>query len=238
MPHYMSRIRINPQRAAARRLLSNPAHLKAAVLAGMPTQPVTERVLWRLDGDDGYQPMVYVVSHERPSFEHLVEQAGWPSAETPQIDVAEYTPMLARIRADDRYAFRLSANPTYTVTTTRADGTTVKRRAAHKTVAHQTRWLVERADDLGVGIAHARQVPVSDGEPPLDLLVAGSVRRRFPREGVGTVTIDVVTYLGHLVVTDPDRLRSVLLDGIGRAKGYGCGLLTLAPATDRTRRAA
>lgn len=237
MQHYLSRIRINPQRTAARRMLSNPAHLKAAVLEGMPTQPVTERVLWRVDGDNGYQPLVYVVSHERPSFEHLVEQAGWPSAETPQVDVAEYTPMLARIRADDRYAFRLTANPTYTVTTTRADGTTKKLRVAHKTVQHQTRWLVERVDGIGVRIDHVASS--GSGEPEtLDLLVAGRSRQRFTRRTAGTVTIDFVAYLGHLVVTDPDRLRRALVEGIGRAKGYGCGLLTLAPAARRAHRAA
>lgn len=34
---------------------------------------------------------------------------------------------------------------------------------------------------------------------------------------------------GTAVVTDPELLRERLLAGIGRAKNYGCGLLTLAP---------
>jgi len=30
-------------------------------------------------------------------------------------------------------------------------------------------------------------------------------------------------------VTDAERLKEVLVTGIGHAKAYGCGLLTLAP---------
>lgn len=35
-------------------------------------------------------------------------------------------------------------------------------------------------------------------------------------------------YRGCLEVRDPQKLRQVLVGGIGRSKGYGCGLLTLA----------
>jgi CRISPR system Cascade subunit CasE len=45
------------------------------------------------------------------------------------------------------------------------------------------------------------------------------------------VVIQMVTYEGRLVVTAPDVLRERLLCGIGPAKAYGCGLLTLAPVT-------
>jgi len=42
------------------------------------------------------------------------------------------------------------------------------------------------------------------------------------------VTLVTVTYDGLLEVTDPDALRRTLTRGLGRAKAYGCGLLTLA----------
>ncbi|MFS8202560.1 type I-E CRISPR-associated protein Cas6/Cse3/CasE [Streptomyces sp. CWNU-52B] len=35
---------------------------------------------------------------------------------------------------------------------------------------------------------------------------------------------------GQATITDPDQLRHALLHGIGRAKAYGAGLLSLAPA--------
>ena len=36
-------------------------------------------------------------------------------------------------------------------------------------------------------------------------------------------------FTGTLRVTDAAKLRTALTQGIGRARGYGCGLLTLAP---------
>ena len=37
------------------------------------------------------------------------------------------------------------------------------------------------------------------------------------------------TFEGMLTVTDRDAFVHALTHGIGRAKGYGCGLLTIAP---------
>nr|WP_246421854.1 type I-E CRISPR-associated protein Cas6/Cse3/CasE [Nocardiopsis mwathae] len=42
-----------------------------------------------------------------------------------------------------------------------------------------------------------------------------------------------VSYDGRLIVTDPAAFTAALKEGIGRAKAYGCGLLSLAP--DRPR---
>ena len=54
--------------------------------------------------------------------------------------------------------------------------------------------------------------------------------RRFQKAAGGpTITVSVATFEGVLIVTDPENLRSALTAGIGPAKAYGCGLLTLAP---------
>nr|WP_223186704.1 type I-E CRISPR-associated protein Cas6/Cse3/CasE [Streptomyces sp. CBMA29] len=44
-----------------------------------------------------------------------------------------------------------------------------------------------------------------------------------------TVSLTSVTYDGRLTVTDPEALRRTLTQGLGKAKAYGCGLMTLAP---------
>lgn len=46
---YLSRIWLNPLRTGTQRMLRNPQVLHAAILGGLSRQPVTERVLWRLD---------------------------------------------------------------------------------------------------------------------------------------------------------------------------------------------
>ncbi len=45
------------------------------------------------------------------------------------------------------------------------------------------------------------------------------------------VTLTTVTYDGILQITDADAFRRALTNGIGHAKAYGCGLLTLAAAS-------
>lgn len=39
---------------------------------------------------------------------------------------------------------------------------------------------------------------------------------------------------GALQIEDPERLRTALTAGMGRAKAYGCGLMTLRPLSERS----
>ncbi len=43
------------------------------------------------------------------------------------------------------------------------------------------------------------------------------------------VRIDTATIRGVLTIDDPEAARSTLINGIGRARAYGCGLITLVP---------
>lgn len=244
---YLSRIRFNPQRSKARRFLTDPQALHAAVLSGLPVQRVTERVLWRLDGDQPLRPEVLVVTGSEPSWEHLVEQAGWPSADDPddpQVLVRPYEHLLDRLASGQSFVFRLTANPV--VATKRPERLTPGQRArldegkqarsrqvAHRTVAQQLGWLLERQDQLGFRVPDARASEAM-GEPVPDLRVVARNRLQFSRRGTsGRVTIQTATYEGRMEVRDPDLLRRAMVEGVGRAKAYGCGLLTLAGDTAR-----
>ena len=252
---FLSRVWINPLRQDARKLLGNPQAMHAAVLGGIPTDPVDERVLWRVDADRPRRPALLVLSQSKPSWEHLVEQASWPSAGTPQAHVRDYTPLLEQLEAGRRFAFRLTANPTKA--TKQPDKLTPAQRGSrernaqrsmvvgHRTVEHQLQWLLDRTPSWGIRVPAARTdpavvdergvSPTAGGETsmehdwaPPDVRVSGRQRLSFPRGG-SRVTLQQVTYEGHLVIEDPDRVREVLLSGVGRGKAYGCGLLTLAP---------
>ena len=226
---YLSRIRINEARRGGRTLLGSPQAMHAAVLAAFP-QSAEEcgRVLWRVDRNSR-QRWLYVVSRPQPDFAHVVEQAGWPTTQDTWA-TRPYTPLLDRLAVGQRWAFRLTANPTRTSrATTVTDGVPVVlpagegspsrgKRYAHVTVAQQLDWLLARAARCGFAVSDPDAVVVHDRRT-----------ERFARRGA-TVTIAKATYDGHLVVADPDALRGALVDGVGPAKGYGCGLLTLAPA--------
>lgn len=92
----------------------------------------------------------------------------------------------------------------------------------------QQEWLFHQARRAGF------HMPINRLELP-EVLVRHSVREKFRRKG-STVTLTSATYDGVLVVDDPDLLRRSLIEGIGRAKGYGFGLLTLVPLADDHRK--
>jgi CRISPR system Cascade subunit CasE len=217
---YLTRFRINPARRAARKLLTSPQAMHAAVLSGF-ADPAGRgadgpRTLWRLDGS-GHDLRLFVVSPTEPDLTHLVEQAGWPTTET--WDTRDYRQFLASLQAGQAWAFRLTANPVRNGRLPHRDGT---RRVGHVTVDQQREWLLSRAERAGFRIVTAGD----SGEP--DVTVHQRHTHTFHRDG-RRVTLRVATYDGRLEVTDPDALRTVLTAGIGHARAYGCGLLTLAP---------
>ena len=218
---FLSRFEINPARRAARELLASPQALHAAVLAAFPAGQARDehesgRVLWRLD-TVAHQVTLYLVSPDKPDLTHLVESVGWPT--TQGWDTRDYDPLLQRLHAGDRWAFRLTANPVSSRRKTIASEHS--QRFGHVTVAQQTQWLLDRAEHRGFAIA-----PAVGDEP--DVAVRARRTWRFDRKGA-TVTLSTAVFEGHLDIRDPDLLRRALIAGIGPAKGYGCGLLTLAP---------
>lgn len=227
---YLTQMPLNPQRRTTRELVVSPQRMHAAVLAGfLPGAPERGRVLWRLDSDSRHELNLYVVSRETPSFDALAEQAGWSS--TPVWRTADYSRFLGRLEPGQRWVFRLVANPIRNVRDTSSDGTGgLARRGSRVPLikeADQREWLLTRAASGGFIV-----VPGASGGP--NLSVTRSVRQRFGRQSDGVarqVTLQTAQFDGVLEVADPSALRRALTEGVGAAKGYGCGLLTLAAAS-------
>ncbi|MFI6288352.1 type I-E CRISPR-associated protein Cas6/Cse3/CasE [Streptomyces sp. NPDC051018] len=259
---YLTRFRVNTARPGARRLLSSPQSLHAAVMSSfpglLPSDPdgpgtrdsEAPRVLWRLDHNARAEVFLYVVSPDRPDLTHLVEQAGWPAAaltpETPGWQTRPYSPFLDRLTEGDTWAFRLTANPVHHIR--RKDGEPTKR-TAHLTPIHQMGWLldegrqaragfriIEKREDerlLPGGTTHMSKTEHHGDRYELavrdqrSLSFSKSCDDRASKRG--PVSLVTVTFDGRLEVTDPGALRRTLTQGLGKAKAYGCGLMTLAP---------
>jgi len=218
---FLTRFHINTARRGARFLLGNPQAMHAAVLSAYPPPPgdaLPRRVLWRVDRN-GHEATLYVVSPEEPDLSALNEQAGWATATWA---TREYQPFLDRLAEGQSWAFRLMANP---VKQAMVPGTRGKR-FAHVTPAQQVAWLEERAERNGFLIARTpEQVPaVSVTSRSKD-----SFGRRDPHQDgrQGKVTLVRVQFDGVLTVTDAEKFRTMLANGLGRGKAYGCGLMTL-----------
>ncbi|GAA1291907.1 type I-E CRISPR-associated protein Cas6/Cse3/CasE [Saccharothrix xinjiangensis] len=247
---YLSRVQLNPLRHKGQHFLRNPRALHAAVMGGFPEPPREGRVLWRLDTRDRRVDLL-VLSPTRPDWTHIVEQAGWPDAEGDQVLVRDYTPALGHLAVGREFAFRLTANPVQlTMTPDKRTKSQQQRhgdnrpprgfRLGHRTTAHQLDWLLRRTDKWGFTIPASRtdtaapgMTPPADTTDPREVRVVNTVRHTIPKKKDDlkpvTVTMQAITFEGRLTVTDPDKLRTAMLGGIGPSKAYGCGLLTLAP---------
>ena len=229
---YISRIPLNAARRGAAELMASPYKMHAAVehafppaLGEAPAASGAEgRILWRLDALPGNSASVwlYVVSPARPDFTHVCEQAGWPTTGT--WETKDYAPVLERLAPGQQWAFRLKANPARKVACDRGREPhvdVVGTIQGHVTEDQQRAWLLSRCEGHGFRVACD-----ADGTP----LVRVSQRQKttFAHRD-GKVTLTTAVYDGLLVVTDARLFREVLCQGIGRAKGFGCGLLTIAP---------
>ena len=217
---FLTQFDVNVARRDAVRLLASPERLHAAVLSSFPPgQSASDdgRTLWRLDrGPTPHEAKLMIVSPLRPDLTVLNEQAGWSTGVSGRS--ADYDPFLQGLRSGSTWRFRCAVNPT---TAVRRTAGSRGQRVAEATAEQQLAWFLGRAE------RHGLSVPVTpDGTPS-----ARVTRRevlRFRRRG-SMVTLAVTQVDGVIHVADADAARVALTCGIGPAKGYGCGLMTLAP---------
>lgn len=228
---YLTRFRLNTARTGARRLLSSPQRLHAAVMSSFAEIPPPAgkgpRVLWRIDRDGNAATYLYIVSPAKPDLTHLVEQAGWP--QTGRWETHDYGSFLERLAKGDQWAFRLTANPVHSVRCKDGQPTGV---TAHVSPRHQVKWLLDRQQSAGFRVLEKppERRLVTDLDQ-YEVIVHNRRELAFKRNGqTEPVTVVTATFDGRLEVTDPDALRRTLTHGLGRAKAYGCGLMTLAKA--------
>ena len=111
---YLTRFRINTARIGARKLLSSPQMLHAAVHVVLRRSPrprrTAPRVLWRVDRNARPPRTCTSSAPARPDLTHLVEQAGWPH-HRPLGDLRLRPLPRTGSAKGDQWAFRLTANP-------------------------------------------------------------------------------------------------------------------------------
>lgn len=213
---YLTHMPLNPDRRSTRALVASPQRLHAAVLSAfVPGTGAEGRILWRLDAPERHRLDLYIVSPVSPSLEAMSDQAGWPAQ--PVWRTADYLPFLDSLEAGQEWVFRLRANPIRNVRP--EDGGRGKRTALLDEPA-QAAWLVSR------GLASGFEVV--DGDLGPHLRVTERRTERFRRGEGQSVTLGTAAFEGILRVQNATLLSAALTRGIGSAKGYGCGLLTLA----------
>ncbi|MEV0846280.1 type I-E CRISPR-associated protein Cas6/Cse3/CasE [Streptomyces sp. NPDC049954] len=123
-------------------------------------------------------------------------------------------------------------------------------RVAHRTAQAQLDWFLGHAGRWGFTVAGSRTDPAAPGlaGPPRDerpaargtqaagpqeVRITDRRRHSFTKGSKGgkgrRVTFNSATFEGRLRVADVPLFSTTLLAGVGPAKAYGCGLLTVAP---------
>ena len=134
-----------------------------------------------------------------------VEKPKWPKAYGAEVKL-EFRPSLLKV--GERYRFRLGLN---SVAQSNRDG------RCRRYPVPASQWLAAREDRLGATF-EVRQVRVQKHH---DHVRREHYTRSFP--------IEVSVVDGYLTVTHSQRLADAMVNGIGREKAYGCGLLSLLP---------
>jgi CRISPR system Cascade subunit CasE len=121
------------------------------------------------------------------------------------------------LRASQVLSFRLCANPT--VKKARQDETGKRRHSNRVPLVRedqQLAWLQARAEASGFRILRAT---ISQQQQQIG----------WQKGNKRPITLYSIQFDGHLQVVHPDEMLKAIRTGVGPAKAFGCGLLSLAP---------
>ncbi len=200
------------------------------LMNGYPYPRVESRcdLLFRVEPSRTGTPVVLVQTRDDPDWSQLPGGYLRGPAECKPFDLA--------VRPGQRLRFRLRANPTKRVAAKneRLGGVMAGKRVGLTAEAEQLRWLLRRADAGGFRIPGewVEAKHPETGEPVqlpnfrVDIVPDGRDRNDKPDHDGAFLA---VRFDGVLVVTDPPAFRETVAAGLGSAKAFGFGLLSVAP---------
>jgi CRISPR system Cascade subunit CasE len=201
---YLTRLRLEPRSAQARRDLSDAYQMHKSLTRAFAADEASkpERFLWRLEtmGHDWSNPIVLVQSNQVADWSSLEARPQYlkQPAETKALAPEQF------IQAEADYRFRLLANPTVT-----RDG----KRYGLASEDEQLAWLARQGEKHGFDL---KAVWISSSD--IANMRKASMSMQVQRTG----------FEGVLHVLQSDLLIQALAAGVGPAKAFGCGLLSLA----------
>ncbi len=162
-------------------------------------------------------PTYFIVSQREPIDNHHI----W------KIETKDYAPLLS---TGQRFAFLLRVNPVMTRNGKRHDVVMAeKQRINYKDMDRRTRprsqeivekkgleWLQSRTESAGFSVDDTA-IRIEGYQPH----VSGKKR------GKQAIRYSTMDYRGILTVTDTQAFEKTLMQGIGKAKAFGCGLMLI-----------
>lgn len=240
-PRYLSRLQLNLRDRRVRQDMGNSQAFHRRLLDAFrgETSRAAIQLLYRIEARRvGGAPeyIALVQSRMRPDWSVLGEgylqdtshAYGW--SQSGSADVKDVSVPFGTIEVGDRFRFRLRANPTRKRHIREGEvgenGTPRRPTGPNGTRiplfadAELRDWIATKGNQHGFRVLGARWQPDA---------VTGDRQRGRKADGNPVVHYAMV-YDGVLEVTDGQVLQEALANGIGPAKAYGFGLLSLAPS--------
>jgi CRISPR system Cascade subunit CasE len=192
-------------------------------LKGKAKEQAQRPFLFREEIDSNGLPLFYVLSEQQPVAAH-------PAF------ACQTKPYQPRLSAGDRLAFKLRVNPVVSIRdeqgksrrhdvlmnakkNTDVSGLNIHEAQQKQALAaHQAAlgWISDskRLADWGIQL---------ESEPEIDH-DSYYQHQHYQPKGKRTIRYSTVDYQGLLTIVDPERFLQTLAKGVGKAKGFGCGL--------------
>lgn len=212
---YISRVEIDMNN---RRRMKNLTHVGAFhdwVERSFPNEiekQIRTRKLWRIDTLQGKNYLI-IISSEKPDLLLLEKYGVEGSAQTKL-----YDNFLNTLKKGNRMKFRVTLNPVISLPS--SDN---KKRGIvkpHVTSEYQMKYLKDRSEKNGFLLDEAEFLIVERGYEV------------FKKSNPKPIRLIKTVYEGTLTISDVDRFRKVLTEGIGKKKAYGFGMMTVIPVGD------
>lgn len=206
MTSWLTRIDMNARNGAARADLGNTAGLHRRIMSLFPDHTGEEprdfyRILHRLDIDTS-GPRLLVQAGTEPQLDRLPDGYGTTA-------ITDLDRLFERLALGQTVRYRILLNATKKV----AKGEQAGKRIALGAPDTIT-WWDTRATANGLQLS---------GDPTL---TASSLTGREP--GGNKVTFKPWRLDGVANITNPDSVREFIVNGIGKGRAFGCGLLSVA----------
>ncbi len=207
---YISQLILDPRARVVLEDLADPYQLHRTVMSGFSRElPVSERVLYRLDMQRSEpQLSILVQSHTLPNWD-VLSQRGY------LLRPAAVKTLALQPTAGQVFWFRLAANPTKRL---RAEGKNDGARIGLVREEDQLTWLNRKGEQHGFQVLATQTTKIvqADGW-------------KFKKGQNHRIRQHAVRFDGRLQVTDVEIFTRALENGVGSGKGFGFGLLSLAP---------
>ncbi|MGG2460586.1 type I-E CRISPR-associated protein Cas6/Cse3/CasE [Streptomyces sp. RGM 3693] len=207
----LARIRLNPHSRSVQRDLRDPTQMHRTLMRMVPDglgdgSRQAAGLLYRLDESATTSTLLVQATTLDPT--RLPDEYG-------HTDIKDLTPLFNALKKGLAVRYRIVLNPV------KRERLPLEQKDKRGKIVplfgpDADQWWTRRADDAGLQLQSLLPTPVT------------AVRSRA--KDAPSMRHNLLRYDGTATVTDPDALTHALLTGIGRAKPYGAGLLSLAPA--------